>query len=118
MNKAYQQSFSKNDQNSWMSEKKKLLPQVLYWCTVTELEILLLSLIKSLRTLTFPCSLAVWKRLLLECSQWIIAVMLVGCLSLYMISNRYSLMTQEYTKSSGKESLRSTKEESHFPVLV
>ena len=48
MNKAYQQSHSKNDQNSWMSEKKRLLPQFLYWCTVVELETLLLSLIKSL----------------------------------------------------------------------
>ena len=54
MNETYQQSHSKNDQNSWIFEKKKLSPQFLYWCTVMELETLLLSLIKSLRTFNFP----------------------------------------------------------------
>ena len=36
-----------------MIEKKRLSPQFLYWCTVMELETLLLSLIKSLRTFKF-----------------------------------------------------------------
>ena len=54
MNKAYQQSHSKNDQNSWMSAKKRSLLQFLCWCMVMELEPLLLSLIKSLRTFNFP----------------------------------------------------------------
>ena len=40
--------------SSWMSEKKRLSPQFLYWCTVMELKNLLLSLIKSLRTFNFP----------------------------------------------------------------
>ena len=48
MNEAYQQSDSKNDENSWMSEKERSLLQFLCWCMVMELEILLLSLIKSL----------------------------------------------------------------------
>ena len=49
----HQQSHSKNDQNSWMAEKKRLSPQFLYWCTAMELETLLLSLIKSMRTFNF-----------------------------------------------------------------
>ena len=37
-----------------MSEKKRLSPQFLHWCSVIELETLLLSLIKSLEIFNFP----------------------------------------------------------------
>ena len=107
MNEAYQQSHSKNDQNSWMSEKKRLSPQFLYWCTVMELETLLLSLIKSLRTFNFPMFIGCLEKI----APWMFAMD-------HTNYARYNLITQEYIKSSAKESLRSTKVESHFPVWV
>ena len=42
MNEAYQKSHSKNDQNNWVSRKKRLSPQLLYWRTVMELQIIIL----------------------------------------------------------------------------
>ena len=53
MNEVYQHSHSKNNQNSWISKKKRLMPQFLFCCMGMELENFLLSLIKSLQTFNF-----------------------------------------------------------------
>ena len=69
MNEAYQQSHSKNDQNSWVSKNKRLSPQLLYWCTVMELQILLLPHVH--RLFRKDCSLGVHNESNQLCSLWL-----------------------------------------------
>ena len=118
MNKAYQQSHSKNDQNSWMSKKKRLSPQFLYWCKVMELETLLLSLIKSLQTFSFPMFIGCLEQI----SPWMSTIdhTNYACWLPVFIHDLKSLQSNHpgVYKELCQGKLRSTKVESYFPVWV
>ena len=49
MNEAYQKTNQNGDLNSWITTSKGKSVQFLYWCTVFELEMMLLAFVKSLR---------------------------------------------------------------------